>query len=94
MPNESDLSISVPDFGEVEVGSSKTAVITIQNKSDLIAKEIKVNLEASDVELFGVIPDMLSGGESFDLQLTWTPKVWNPDGLTGSIKASGVQVSR
>ncbi len=92
MPN--DLSISVPDIGEVEVGKSATAPVTITNTSGLMVKDIQVKAEAPDVELFGVIPDTLSSGESFDMQLTWSPKVWNPDGMTGTIQATAMQVSR
>ena len=89
-----NCSISVPDLGEVEVGTSATVTITITNLENVQVKNIEVKVNNPEVKLFGVIPNMLLSGESFDMQLTWSPKIWNPDGMNGTIKADAMQVSR
>lgn len=95
MPNEIwNASISVPEFGEVEVGTSKSVTVTITNLEPVTVKDIKISVDNPELELFGVIPDALPSGDSFDMQLTWKPKTWNPDGMTGTIKANAVKVSR
>lgn len=91
---EWNCSISIPDLDDVEVGTSATVTVTITNLEDVTVKNIAVGIDNPEVELFGVIPDMLLAGEPFDMQLTWTPREWNPDGMTGTIKATAVKVSR
>ncbi len=86
--------ISVPDLGEVEVGTSATVTITITNLENVQVKNIEVKVDNPQIELFGVIPDTLSSGESFNMQLTWSPKVWNLDGMTGKILATATKVSK
>ena len=91
-----ELLISVPEVGEVEVGGFKIVPITITNNSDLDIKKINIEVggDSDQMELFGIIPNILKGGESFDLELTVKPTVFNPDGINGTLTATALQVSR
>lgn len=88
-----DKECSVPletvDFGEVEVGTSTTLKLWLQNDSYGVLHKIKV--ECSDPTVKTACPDALKPKEVGEVVLTWTPELDRRKGLHCDVKAEGVE---
>ena len=88
-----DSKCSVPletvDFGEVEVGTSVTLKLWLQNDSNGILRKIKV--ESSEPTVKTTCPDALKPKEGAEVTLTWTPELGRRKGLHCDVKAEGVE---
>ena len=88
-----DKECSVPletiDFGEVEVGSSTTLKLWLQNDSYALLRKIKVECSETSVKTTG--PDALNPKEGGEVTLIWTPELDRRKGLHCDVKAEGVE---
>jgi len=78
------------DFGEVELGSSKTVEIYAQNDSDHLLKELKFNV-GENVEILESPKSILKQSTEI-IKLKWTPNVALTRSLNVIIKVTGKEV--
>jgi len=79
------------DLGIVEAGESKKFVFYVLNDSMAYLKNLKFEIEHSEVKILD-FPEKLQANKNGELLIEWNPSITLKEGLKAQLKISGTEL--